>query len=139
MATRLTQVTTRGDGNIERKFVDRPADPTAFACIKTGEYTGDGTTGQAITGLGFTPKFVKIWRRETVSNSITRIYETTTEIIDDHADGMAIRQDDSVSGVPEVAANAIISLDADGFTVDDNGADSAPNKLNDVYNYMCLG
>ena len=29
--------------------------------VKTGTYTGDGETSQGITGVGFAPKWVKVW------------------------------------------------------------------------------
>ena len=35
--------------------------------------------------------------------------------------------------------NRLISLDADGFTVDDDDSDSHPNKLGETYDYLALG
>ncbi len=104
----------------------------------TGEYTGDGTLSQAITGIGFTPAYVKIWNKETAPNIVVKIFETTKEILDDHANKMSIRQDDVVSGAPETAVNAIISFDPDGFTVDDRGVDADPNTDGKTYNYICF-
>jgi len=101
---------------------------------KTGEYTGDGTTSMAVTGIGFAPTTLKIWRRETVDNAATVMLETTTEIMDDNAAGGAVA---SISTDPEhrFLTDSIISLDADGFTVDDAGTDRDPNTSGVVYNY----
>ncbi len=109
--------------------------------IKTGSYTGDGTTSKAITGVGFTPKYVKIWPRITTNAASSFSYETTPEIIDDNASGGAICQttNNADPGAPFFFANAIIALGADGFTVDDGGVDDPPNKNGTVYNYLCLG
>lgn len=105
--------------------------------IKTGTYTGDGTTSQAITGIGFSPKYVKIWRRETVDNTGLVIFETTPDIIDDNAAGGAILHDGVLDH--SFQTDKIISLDSDGFTVDDSGIDANPNQDTIVYNYMALG
>lgn len=40
------------------------------AATKTGTYTGDGTTSQAITGVGFAPSYVRIWRVRGTQGSI---------------------------------------------------------------------
>lgn len=107
-----------------------------MCCIASGEYTGDGTTSQGITGLGFQPRFVWITPKITSSAQQVKTYYTTDKIIDDHASGMAI-QLATIQFVTII--NAIISLDADGFTVDDNGTDADPNKNTQVYNYIALG
>lgn len=108
------------------------------ALIATGSYTGDGTTSLAITGVGFTPNYLRIWVRKTSGGLITQIFETTDTIIDDNASGMAINYDDTANQ-HESAINAIISLDSDGFTVDDAGSDSHPNKSGEVYNFVAMG
>lgn len=106
--------------------------------MQTGSYTGDGTTSMGVTGVGFQPIFLKIWMRHTTSGEPCAIHETTDSIVDDNAAGMAILH--STTANHHVSkTNAIISLDADGFTIDDNGADEHPNKLNQVYNYWVIG
>ncbi len=107
----------------------------AVCRIATGSYTGDGATSLAITGVGFRPKYVRIWDRHTVTGGTMVITETTDTIIDDHASGMAVQ----ISLAALSKQDAIISLDSDGFTVDDAGADDHPNKSGTVYNYLCLG
>ena len=111
----------------------------AIARYKTGSYTGDGSTSLAVTGVGFKPRYVKIWERVT-TNSIAASYnETTPEIIDDIAGGTSIGIDQNVSQQLRAYSNTIISLDADGFTVDDDGVDSHPNTSGQVYNYLAMG
>lgn len=117
------------------------ADPaTFFARIATGSYTGDGATSLAITGVGFSPKFVLITQRLTSATSlgVAGIGFTSTAIIDDHANGMWVVFEGG-GGVPATQTDGIISLDADGFTVDDAGADADPNSNTIVYNYVAIG
>ena len=102
----------------------------------TGTYTGDGELSQGITGIGFAPKYVKVWWRQT-SATATYSYETTDTMVDDNASGMAFSDRGVPAGGMATYINAIISLDADGFTVDDAGGDEHPNKNTEVYNYYC--
>lgn len=104
----------------------------------TGTYTGDGTTSMAITGLGFEPKFLQIYRRETTPGTGVNLFFTTDKIIDDHANGGSVV---ALNTDPEhkFISDAIISLDVDGFTVDDAGTDLDPNKLSQIYSYVAFG
>ena len=102
--------------------------------IKTGTYTGDGATSLGITGVGFTPLFLRIWDRQTVDGTAMEPYETSKDMIDDIGAGAAYDVKNA-----QIKDNKIISLDADGFTVDDDGADAHPNKSGQVYNYWALG
>ena len=106
------------------------------ARIATGTYTGDDSTSQAITGIGFPPKYVRIWIRLTVENSAEEIFETTDTIVDDNASGGTVR--DRAADV-NFKINQIIALGADGFTVDDGGTNGNPNTAGTVYNYLALG
>ena len=111
---------------------------TQNARNKTGTYSGDGTLSQAITGVGFKPKYVKIWQRETVDDAVDDIWETTPDIIDDNAAGGAWEYSGDGTKVA-FRTNRIIALGTDGFTVDDNGANTDPNSSGVVYNYMAIG
>ena len=105
-------------------------------CAGSGSYTGDGSTSQGITGLGFSPMCVKIWRRQTGAAALFAkgLMFTLDNVVGGSASGL------SVDLVGDSAAHhAIISLDADGFTVDDNGADEDPNAFNVTYNYLAMG
>jgi len=133
--TEYTELLDRGGGVFERKPVSTEGPPTAVAHIATGTYTGDGTTSQAITGLGFQPKFVWIVQRQTLDGTAINISPFTTDVIvDDNAAGGAIDVKNS-----QFETNQIISLDADGFTVDDDSTDADPNTNTQVYNYLAIG
>jgi len=109
---------------------------TRLGCfVQTLTYTGDGAISQHID-TNITPIYVKIWNRETVEWNDIQIYETTNTINDDHADGGTII---IMGGIVQFTINRIPSLDADGFTVDDGGADLHPNKNGQVYNVLVLG
>lgn len=112
------------------------------ANVYTSTYTGDGATSQAITGVGFAPKYVAIIKRRTTGAFDTdgRAYVLTTDtMVDDNASGMALVPFDGAATAIEWVTDAIISLDSDGFTVDDNGADEHPNKSSQVYNFIAIG
>lgn len=115
------------------------ADPTftniTSGSVATGTYTGDGTTDQGITGVGFLPKVLWVWRRQTAASAAPIPFWTTTEQVDNSANGLATRQTtDAVT-----FEHAIISLDADGFSVDDNGADDPPNINGVTYEFWAIG
>lgn len=101
------------------------------ALMKTGTYTGDGSTSQAITGIGFQPRLV--W-------TVIRVVHTA-------ANECSIRWDVQPSdlslllgdGTLKGSDDKIISLDADGFTVDDGGGDYPPNRVDEVYDYVAWG
>ena len=99
--------------------------------IKTGDYTGDGASPHAIVGIGFQVIYVIIWI-EKDDGVVTRSYEATPEIMDHDVDGLCA----VVAATFTMQDKLVISLDADGFTVESN---NHPNTNANVYNYMCLG
>jgi len=102
--------------------------------IKTGTYTGDGTESQAITGVGFRPKYVAIWIQPG-GPSVQSFFEKVDQFLVDLSFMHFVW-----AGQEHIfQLNALISLDADGFTVDDAGTDSDPNKNAQVYVYLALG
>lgn len=110
----------------------------SVGCLATGTYVGDGAISKAIAGLGFAPKFIIITPRETASQQPIDVFMTSDQIIDDHASGMSVVN--LGSGMQcETLINCIIALGADGFTVDDQGSDSHPNKNGQTYNYVAFG
>jgi hypothetical protein len=60
-------------------------------------------------------------------------------MVDDNGAGMSLKFDDGGNGRDSYSANNIISLDADGFTVDDNSGDADPNANTIVYNFVAFG
>jgi len=112
--------------------------PVNLCRIATGTYTGDGTLGQAIVGVGFAPKYVAIWRHKT-GEGLTEDYKF--EKLDKGWGDYAYAHVNTAVGqvFHYTFDNRVNSLDADGFTVDDDGADSVPNSLQVVYDYLALG
>jgi len=106
--------------------------------IFTGTYTGDGTTSKAITGVGFQPKFLIIYKDATDGNLAT-VISTTDTLVDNDAQGLAHVITPNASSTNTMEDNKILSLDSDGFTVSDNSADEDPNANGVSYEYMCLG
>lgn len=130
---------TNGDGSIS--IAASVSSSTQFA---TGSYTGNGGTSNAITGVGFQPKLLHITKKLTNvgDDFLRREWAWTSDvIIDDISGGGFI----SVPGVnasgddPSMEDDGILSLDSDGFTVDDDGADFDPNANTVVYNYWAIG
>lgn len=102
----------------------------SLACrIKVGTYTGDGTTSQAITGIGFQTKFVWVFDYTTDTSLATDPFVKVTGMYGDRAYHRGYHCLD----------NRLISLDADGFTVDDDAGDQHPNKDGQTYVYIALG
>ena len=107
-----------------------------LARTKTGTYTGDGNATQAITGVNFKPKYVRIWKEVNDGDDID-IWETTPEINDDLTGGAAA-QWDPTNNAWTLESDRIVSLDADGFTVGDGGGND-PNVDEQDYNYLAMG
>jgi hypothetical protein len=116
--------------------LDKDMVESGVARIATGTYTGDGTTSHSITGLGFQPKYVRIWESKTSDNTQLNLGEVTPEINSDVTD--AIIQNNS-SGESYIRGGRFISMDDDGFTVSDEGGDQHPNANGQDYNFMAIG
>tara|TARA_Y100000310_G_scaffold126272_3_gene125067 strand:+ start:19497 stop:20195 length:699 start_codon:yes stop_codon:yes gene_type:complete len=97
--------------------------------VKVGSYTGDGTTSQGITGVGFAPSAVFVVLNQTGGFASETWYRTS---------GMdqSTRLD---TGLFDAATDRIVSFDSDGFTVSDNSADHNPNTNSAAYRYLALG
>lgn len=78
-------------------------------------YWGDGNPTQAVTGVGFRPRYVKVWTRYILDSADQIIWERTDQ---DSANMSAQHYKIAAqSGHRHVANVGIISLDSDGFTV----------------------
>ncbi|MBU0846858.1 hypothetical protein KKH23_06665 [Patescibacteria group bacterium] len=100
--------------------------------IYTGTYTGDGSLGQAIAGVPFPPKYVRIWRHapiDFVYNSFEKLDQTWGDLAYQHIG----------AGGHATDSDQINSLNSDGFTVDDAGVDADPNANGIPYDYLALG
>ena len=104
-----------------------------LARIKTGAYTGDGSTSQAIIGLGFAPKYV-ICSQFANADANTDDWWGTDQIT-----GARCRGHYGTGNIERAAANRLVSLDSAGFTVSDAGADGHPNKNAQAYKYLAFG
>ena len=113
------------------------AAPTTSA-VAAGTYTGDGATSLAITGLGFTPKWVKVWHL-TASGHQVYATETTASIMATTSDKRSVLTHSGNVNETSLVDNAIIALGSGSFTVDDAGTDSHPNKNGETYHYLAIG
>ncbi len=64
------------------------------------------------------------------------VFETTTDIVADNAAGGAIII--TAPNIVDFVTNAVITLGATGFTVDDDGVDDDPNASGVVYNFWAV-
>lgn len=94
----------------------------------TGTYTGDGTVSQAITGVGFKPKTLMVFAD--VGDASACYPFLTSDTFSTSQAGCFY------TATGGCYTNRIDSLDADGFTVDDEGANSPPNTFGALYNYV---
>ncbi len=108
--------------------------------FNSGEYTGDGTTGLAITDVGFKPRYVKIWPKETADSVNVEIVESSDTINDDNGEGMSMARGQIPAATRHASKiDAIVSLDNDGFTVSDGSIDDNPNTNAQDYNWIATG
>ena len=75
-------------------------------------YTGNGTTGQSITGVGFQPDWVWAKARTSTTGSSHRLYDSVRGVTKQ-------LRIESTNG--EITDTELTSFDSDGFTIDDDG------------------
>jgi len=127
------QVLRVNSGGSDIEWADPQAGGTA-----AGTYTGDGSTSLAVTGLGFTPKWVKIWHLTASGHQVYAV-ETTASIMATTSDKRSVLTYSGNANETSLVDNAIIALSAGSFTVDDAGSDSHPNKASETYHYLAIG
>ena len=112
---------------------DKGGLPANSTTMKTGSYSGDGGTGQAITGIGFSPKHLQIFESagDPVKVETLDVFSAGVTFIHTGTPHDNITADDTHHGIR--------SLDSDGFTVSDGGADAFPNKNGRTYFYVSTG
>ena len=102
------------------------------AKLATGKYDGDGAPTQAITGVGFKPKVVIIYKR--INDSPAGVWIKTDK---DSAYSWFAKVS---AGLCEWKTGYIISLDNDGFTIGNSGDIYTLNdETTASYDYIALG
>ena len=91
---------------------------------KIGSYTGNGSAGHAITGLGFQPNFILI----------KGITSADNWFIFDSARGDSVTLNANLNAA-EYADTGVTSFDSDGFTL---GSGAGENRNGDTYIYMAF-
>ena len=134
---------TKNDGEVlthtnwnQHQHTSQDGLPADTCRIKNGTYSGDGGTGQAVTGLGFSPQAVWILKRGVAKQFWTmegfNIGNGTNWTFQDFDTGNnVVDADDGVIGIRH--------LDNDGFTVSDGGSNNDPNASGGVYYYLAVG
>jgi hypothetical protein len=103
------------------------ADPTAY--FNTVLYTGNQTTGTAITGVGFQPDFIWIKERDgTASHAVFDIIRGTEQ---------RLRSD--TTDAENTSSESITSFDSDGFTVGNNTATNGSGDSLVAWNWKANG
>jgi hypothetical protein len=92
-------------------------------------YTGNGTTGQSITGLGFSPDFV--WIKERSSTGWNLVFDTV------RGAPKALPTNDTAAEYNN--AETLTSFNSNGFSVDYDGASSqiVTNRSGETYAAWC--
>ena len=94
-----------------------------------GSYTGTGTSGNSVTGLGFKPAWIMYKRTDTTSNW------TIHDITRDPSNEGTKRLYPNLTNA-EQTVTGDITFDSDGFTLDGTGGDS--NASGGTYIYMAF-
>tara|TARA_A100001234_G_scaffold27349_1_gene21339 strand:- start:300 stop:4028 length:3729 start_codon:yes stop_codon:yes gene_type:complete len=97
---------------------------------KLGSYTGTGSSGNSITGLGFKPAWIMIKRTDSADDWC--IYDNTR-----HPSASTDTRLEANDTAAEVSASSIeITFDSDGFTA--NGTNSSINTSGGTYIYLAI-
>ena len=97
---------------------------------KIDSYTGTGSAGNSVTGLGFQPAWLMI--KETTSTGNWAIIDTTrSPNYDAQGEYLYANLTDASGG-----ASAPLTFDSDGFTI--NSGDSDTNSSGQTYIYMAF-
>ena len=94
-------------------------------------YTGDGTSSNAITGVGFQPDFVWIKTRNgTASHALFDSVRGADNVLRSNG-----TDEENASAISTATYGGLTSFDSDGFTVDDgsDGTFDATNGSSDTY------
>ena len=89
-------------------------------------YTGNGSTGHAITGVGFQPDW--LWIKERSSTSSHFIYDVIR--------GVNVKLSSNTTDADSTVADSMTSFDSDGFTVGNNGATNENGQTVVAWNWL---
>jgi hypothetical protein len=95
-----------------------------------GSYSGTGSSGNAVTGLGFKPAFLMIKRTDSTGSWM--MYDSSREAVNDRDYGLFADTTDAET----FQGNGAVSFDSDGFTLNNTGA--ALNGSGGTYLYMAF-
>ena len=121
-----TSAATNGDEMIAYCWTD------ISGYSKFGSYTGSGSAGKQVTGLGFKPAWLMI-KSTTVSGGNWAIWDNTRSVVDPRNDALVANGSDA-----EFANNSSFSVDflSDGFELNSNYGDV--NQSSATYIYMAF-
>ena len=97
---------------------------------KFGSYSGSGSSGKSVTGLGFKPAFLMIKRTDSAGS--WRIYDNTRDVVDPR--NLLLFPSDS--SAEATSSTYDLDFDSDGFTLD--GTNAASNNGSGTYIYMAF-
>ena len=120
-------------GNYE-SFAAQESGAPRLDIFRIGQYTGDGSTSQYISGLGMEASFLQISHLPTAVDSYIVYSQFILWKFNGSSNYSFYGSSLATYGISQ---NQIIDITTDGFTVDDNGADSHPNKNGETYSYWC--
>ena len=121
-----TSAATNGDEMIAYCWTD------ISGYSKFGSYTGSGSAGKQVTGLGFKPAWLMI-KSTTVSGGNWAIWDNTRSVVDPRNDALVANGEDT-----EFVDNSSFSVDflSDGFELNSNYGDV--NQSSATYIYMAF-
>jgi len=97
---------------------------------KFGSYTGTGSSGNSVTGLGFRPAFLMV--KNASSTGDWYLLDNTRS--PDNTTAEYLRA--NLSNAEAISSTGIVDFDSDGFTVDTTGAGT--NASGNTYIYMAF-
>jgi len=100
-------------------------------CV-SGQYTGDGQVSMNVTGLGFQPRLVLVWRDGLATGAAVDFYMTT----DQDGNRCIVHLQGNTNF--KIRREWLMGVITDGFVVGDNNANQNPNANGVTYQYVAL-
>jgi hypothetical protein len=115
--------------NLPSGAIDTLADETPEDYFNAVLYTGDGTTGRTVTGVGFQPDFA--WIKERSS--------TSSHILSNAIAGSTKLLSSNTTDAEATDSNKITSFDSDGYTLGSSGAVNQSSQTYVGWNWKANG